>query len=126
MVAVLGSGWEQRLRDAGPEPDPRFVFANERTFLAWIRTALAFMAAGVALEAFVPQLVVAGVREVLASALVVLGAVISAVAFRRWYRSELAMRTGLPLPALGVAPWLAYGLAMLALAALVLALIAQT
>lgn len=123
---MLGSGWEQRLRDAGPEPDPRFVFANERTFLAWIRTALAFMAAGVALEAFVPELVVAGLRQVIASALVLLGAAISAIAFRRWYRSELAMRGGQPLPSLGVAPWLAYGLALLAVAALVLAVIAET
>lgn len=123
---MLGSGWEQRLRDAGPEPDPRFVFANERTFLAWIRTALAFMAAGVALEAFVPELVVAGLRQVIASALVLLGAAISAIAFRRWYRSELAMRGGRPLPSLGVAPWLAYGLALLAVAALVLAVIAET
>ncbi len=27
--------------DEGTEPDPRFTFANERTFLAWSRTALA-------------------------------------------------------------------------------------
>jgi uncharacterized membrane protein YidH (DUF202 family) len=26
--------------DEGDEPDPRFSFANERTFLAWNRTAL--------------------------------------------------------------------------------------
>ena len=35
----------------GTEPDPRFSLANERTFLAWLRTSLAFIAAGVALEA---------------------------------------------------------------------------
>ncbi len=35
----------------GSEPDPRFTFANERTFLAWIRTALGFLAAGVAIAA---------------------------------------------------------------------------
>ena len=35
----------------GTEPDPRFTFANERTFLAWIRTALGFLAAGVAIAA---------------------------------------------------------------------------
>jgi hypothetical protein len=29
----------------GAEPDPRFTLANERTFLAWIRTALALIAA---------------------------------------------------------------------------------
>ena len=36
----------------GEEPDPRFSMANERTFLAWIRTSLAFIAGGVALETF--------------------------------------------------------------------------
>ena len=35
----------------GTEPDARFSLANERTFLAWVRTSLAFSAAGVALEA---------------------------------------------------------------------------
>jgi putative membrane protein len=37
--------------DAGDEPDPRFTLANERTFLAWVRTALAMFAGGVALHA---------------------------------------------------------------------------
>ncbi|MGH3472749.1 MAG: YidH family protein, partial [Nocardioidaceae bacterium] len=36
-----------------PEPpvDARFVLANERTLLAWLRTSLAFVAIGVALVA---------------------------------------------------------------------------
>ncbi|MFM9746107.1 YidH family protein, partial [Streptomyces brasiliscabiei] len=34
----------------GAEPDARFTLANERTFLAWIRTSLALLAGGVALE----------------------------------------------------------------------------
>ena len=37
--------------DEGDEPDPRFSLANERTFLAWVRTALAMLAGGVALHA---------------------------------------------------------------------------
>ncbi len=38
------------LREAGDgsEPDARFTFANERTFLAWSRTALALVVAGLA------------------------------------------------------------------------------
>ena len=43
----------RRVYGVGTEPDARFSLANERTFLAWIRTALALIAAGVALEAFV-------------------------------------------------------------------------
>ena len=43
--------WPRRVYAAGSEPDPRFTFANERTFLAWIRTGLGFLAAGVAIAA---------------------------------------------------------------------------
>lgn len=32
------------------EPDVRFTLANERTFLAWIRTSLAFLAVAVAVD----------------------------------------------------------------------------
>ena len=68
----------------GEEPDPRFTLANERTFLAWIRTALALVAAGIGLEAFVPPLAVPGLRQALAVCLALLGAGVSATAFRRW------------------------------------------
>lgn len=37
--------------DVGSEPDPRFTLANERTFLAWIRTVLAVITGGVAVDA---------------------------------------------------------------------------
>ena len=43
--------WPRRVYDHGEDPDPRFSFANERTFLAWIRTGLGFLAAGVAVAA---------------------------------------------------------------------------
>lgn len=36
------------------EPDTRFTFANERTFLAWHRTALALVVAGLAIVQFLP------------------------------------------------------------------------
>ena len=35
-------------RRHGHEPDYRFTLANERTFLAWIRTSLGLMAVGLA------------------------------------------------------------------------------
>jgi putative membrane protein len=42
-------------RDAGgTEPDPRFTFANERTFLAWSRTALALVVAGLGVVQLLP------------------------------------------------------------------------
>ena len=43
-------------RQQGEEPDYRFSLANERTFLAWIRTALAVLAGGVILDQFSTKL----------------------------------------------------------------------
>ena len=83
--------------DQGDEPDPRFTLANERTFLAWVRTALAMLAGGVALHALgVPA--TEWVRTALAVALVVLGGLVTVLAAVRWARIERAMRTRRPLP----------------------------
>lgn len=110
----------RRVYRVGTEPDPRFTLANERTFLAWIRTSLALVAAGVALEAFAADFGPGGVRRVVAGALVLLGLLASASAYRRWAAGERALRTGRPLPAPGLAVVLAYGLGAVALVALVL------
>ena len=40
--------------DAGTEPDARFTLANERTFLAWNRTALALVVAGLGIVQLLP------------------------------------------------------------------------
>ncbi|HEU5038154.1 MAG TPA: DUF202 domain-containing protein [Nocardioides sp.] len=83
---------------AGDEPDPRFSLANERTFLAWVRTALAMLAGGVALHALeVPS--TPWVRTTLAVVLVLLGGTVTLLAMVRWARIERAMRTGTALPA---------------------------
>ena len=84
--------------EAGQEPDPRYTLANERTFLAWVRTALAMLAGGVALQALgLPDNT--WVRNVLAVALVLLGGLVTVFAMVRWARVERAMRTHQPLPA---------------------------
>lgn len=83
---------------AGEEPDPRFTLANERTFLAWVRTALAMMAGGVALHALgLPDY--RWVRTTLAVLLVATGSLVTVAALVRWARVEHAMRTRQPLPA---------------------------
>jgi len=75
----------------GEEPDPRFSLANERTFLAWIRTALALFAAGVALEAL--SLPIATRWRLAATVVfVVLGLLAAVQAWLGWARTELAMR----------------------------------
>ena len=50
----------------GEAPDYRFSLANERTFLAWIRTALGFLAAGVGLDQLAPDFATPVIRELLA------------------------------------------------------------
>ena len=80
----------------GADPDYRFTLANERTFLAWIRTALAMMAAGVAVTRFVPGLTV--IRHALGFLLIGIGGLLSALAYRDWQRNERAMRLGRQLP----------------------------
>ncbi|SFC58600.1 putative membrane protein [Nocardioides terrae] len=81
----------------GDEPDPRFSLANERTFLAWVRTALALFAAGVALEALdLPAH--AGLRAAAALTFVVVGFVATMQAWIGWSRTERALRLSRPLP----------------------------
>ena len=83
----------------GTEPDPRFTFANERTFLAWSRTALALVVAGLGVVQLLPPF--PGVpwgRHVLGVPLIVFGAVVAVVAYSEWVKSQRAMRLGRPLP----------------------------
>ena len=81
----------------GEDPDPRFSLANERTFLAWIRTSLALIAGGVALEVFdVPMHPT--LRLVTALVLIIAGIGSPLQAWIGWMRAERAMRLGRPLP----------------------------
>src|SRR5258705_1587090 len=80
------------------EPDYRFTLANERTFLAWIRTALALIAGGVAVVQLVPALSIPGVRHGLGSVLTAAGGVLAVLAVRRWQHVQTAMRRGAELP----------------------------
>lgn len=87
----------------GSEPDPRFSLANERTFLAWVRTSLALLAAGVALEALqVPAS--AGFRLASAVVFIILGVLAAIQAWVGWLRTERALRENraLPSPSIGL------------------------
>lgn len=89
-----------RALNIGEDPDPRFTLANERTFLAWIRTSLALLAGGIAVEAFTQDLFDESGRKILGTSLLVLGGILAASAAARWLRVEAAMRQkhSLPLP----------------------------
>jgi putative membrane protein len=99
--------------DAGDEPDPRFSLANERTFLAWVRTALAMFAGGVALHALsVPT--TGWLRGLLVVVLIGIGGLICLLAALRWARIERAMRLRQPLPSFGLGIVLTLALVLVA------------
>ncbi|MFD4543883.1 YidH family protein [Streptomyces bauhiniae] len=87
----------ERVRDQGSTPDYRFSLANERTFLAWLRTALALIGGGFAVDQFLPHLRWAW-RVGLALALLGAGVLCALRAVHHWVRCEQAMRRGEDLP----------------------------
>jgi len=115
-----GAPWPGWVYGAGSEPDYRFSFANERTFLAWIRTALALVAGGVALDALNPA-GGSGLVKLLPAALLALGGLCAVAAFSRWARAERAVRRGEPLPHSSLTAVLSCCVVVVAVAALVLA-----
>ena len=102
------------------DPDYRFTLANERTFLAWLRTSLSLLAAGVAVVQLVPSFTIPAARSVTGGLLAVLAVVAAGSGVLRWRSAERAIRCGRPLPPQRI-PWvLAAGLVVLALLGLVL------
>jgi putative membrane protein len=114
------SGW---VLAGGSEPDPRFTLANERTFLAWVRTSLALLAGGIAVEAFTGAVFDSLTRKVMGSTLLVIAALIALTAGFRWMRVERAMRQGHPLPLPVLVPLLALGAAVAAVVLVVFVLL---
>ncbi len=91
--------WPKFVYGAGQEPDPRFTLANERTFLAWVRSALAVIAIGVAID----ELEVGSndaLRALVVISLISIGCIFTLVSFIRWARIERAMRLSKPIPSL--------------------------
>lgn len=107
--------WQQE----GQEPDYRFSLANERTFLAWIGTALAMVAGGVLLHHLVDSDATGWVVLTMGGTLAIAGAVLGASAFYRWKGHEIAMRNGRPLPRSILIPSLAVGTLVVAVFATV-------
>lgn len=94
----------------GREPDYRFTLANERTFLAWIRTALAVLASGVLLDQFAVGFRHHRLALWVALALVFAAAVMAASSFVRWRLNQIAMRLDGPLDHGVLLPAIAAGL----------------
>jgi putative membrane protein len=104
------------------EPDYRFTLANERTFLAWQRTALGLLAAAVAVIQFVPALSVPGARHGLGLILGALSVATAIIGIRRWSQTERAMRRGEPMPRQPSPVYLGIGLVLITVLALGLVL----
>ncbi|MFD4430569.1 YidH family protein [Nocardia sp. NPDC058497] len=100
--------------DGEEEVDYRFTLANERTFLAWIRTALGLLAGGVAVHTLVQPLRLAGLGGVIAVSCLVMALAVALGAFRHWRRVDVAMRVGRPLPGTILVPVLSVGVALVA------------
>lgn len=86
------------LEVADHEPDYRFTLANERTFLAWIRTALALLAGSIAIDQLVPNFAVPDARKALGGILAIASIALVIQSVLRWRRIQLAMRRDAPLP----------------------------
>jgi putative membrane protein len=110
------------LADPSAEPDPRLTFANERTFLAWNRTALAVIVGGLAVAQFL-KVGFGGAQLLVALPLIALGAVMSLRSYRLWQRNDRALRLGRALPPSGLPQVLVYAVAALAVVAATLAIL---
>lgn len=102
------------------------VLANERTFLAWIRTSLGLIAGGVALDQFVAAEKGAITVGVIAFAVIALGAVVAVIGVIEWRRTNVAMYSGRPIPKSRVTPLLGIAVLIMAIAIAVALLMENT
>ncbi len=113
----------RRSTEVGSDPDYRFSLANERTFLAWIRTALGLLAGGVAVVAILQDVGHPAVQAAIGAVLILLAVLLPPMAYRRWSATERALRTGVSLPPPGLLRLVTGGLVVVAVLVAVLALL---
>lgn len=107
------------------EPDYRFTLANERTFLAWLRTSLALDAGAIAVVSLVPEIGPRGTREAVGVGLAVLGLAVAVGALRRWKRVQEAMERDEDLPRSWMPLLLSIGLGVVGVVVAVLVVVAR-
>lgn len=71
------------------DPDVRFLLANERTLLAWVRTGLTLQAAGFALVHFANDSFATQLSGILA---IVCGGVLAIIGYKRFKDADQAIR----------------------------------
>jgi putative membrane protein len=114
---------QQEAGEREREPDVRFTYANERTFLAWNRTALALVATGVAATALLPRFDFEGARRLIGVPLMLLGGLLALSSYQQWQRNQRAMRRGQPLPPSRMPLVLAIGIGAVALLSVLVVII---
>lgn len=105
----------------GPGADPRYTLANERTFLAWIRTSLGLLAAAagvLAIDLPWPEVAV----QYMATLLAVVAGLTACLAWTRWRRVEDAIAHDRQIPGSRAHVLLAVTVGVIAGAVVVLAL----
>jgi putative membrane protein len=92
--------WVRRSDDeVGEDPDARFTFANERTFLAWNRTALGCIVAGLAVSHVLEPEDGSDFGPTLAGVvLMTLGGLLALFSYTNWSAAQRALRLGQQLP----------------------------
>jgi putative membrane protein len=85
----------------GGRPDIQAELANERTYLAWLRTGLAL----VATRRVLPAEGIIWARQLIGVTLILAGVVTAALARRRWHSVDRALRGGRPFPIRFWATW---------------------
>ena len=112
-----------RWTTGGDEPDPRWSLANERTLLAYSRTALGLVVAGLAIAGSRAAADLPVWFAAIGLPVIALGASLSIAGRRRFFQAQQAMRLGEPLPAPAAASLLPLGIALIGSAGLIVAAI---
>lgn len=112
------------MADQPREVDYRFILANERTFLAWMRTSLGLIAGGVALDQFVAVGSGSTLVRIVAFVVIFLGAAVASIGVAQWHRADAAMYGGRPMRRTRIVPFLGIALVVVAVG-IAIALIAD-
>jgi putative membrane protein len=104
------------MTDESPAVEYTSVLANERTFLAWIRTSLGLIAGGVALDQFVAVDHGSIVVGIIAFVVITLGAIVAIIGVIEWRRTTNAMAHQQPIPGSRIAPLLGIAVMIVAVA----------